>query len=66
MYKSSAPHYGAGLNDAEAGGSVQWANWNDAYENLTDVNWLAVHGNHDLGKADAYFPAFAEEIPWSN
>lgn len=53
--------YGSGLKDASSGmgrgkwtGTDQWKWWDGAYENLTDVAWLGVLGNHDLGWCDAH------------
>ena len=46
--------YYRGLPAAEAEGKERWARWAGVYYNLTDVAWLGVLGNHDLGCNDPY------------
>ena len=46
--------YYRGLPAADAEGKERWARWAGVYYNLTDVAWLGVLGNHDLGCNDPY------------
>ena len=46
--------YWRGLKGAGEGGETQWKRWESVYEDLHDVPWFAVMGNHDLGDYDLY------------